>query len=339
MYISNLRLASILGIAVIFGIAYSFTSIIADSNSTKTDKMKEVVEKKFHVPSNTEIDWEVDHMRRVRVFIPDYAQKDDYSEGQINTLVESLKDPKKYVAAHVILTNLYGGTGLNYAEAVREGYDISYFILKVQLRYSADGRNDKKVVFYPVRDPSLGSHQEFLAQKWRGYIKWLQRTNTLRKSLVSKKDPSPIKLWCGKQLFDLKKIDNKHVKWTKRGFGDMSPFLQGVDPLVTASGNTKHVEHLKLLLDDESRFVAAHIALCFIFGLEDNYSAQHFGSYYKLHLNGLHVVIKNSKKYKVEYIFPNIASQQAWLKYQWHTSLPELMKSLKKKTVDSKKKQ
>jgi len=312
------------------GITIFFSSVVISFNPTYAN-IEELKENGFRVPTNAEIDWEVDQLLNVRVLVPEYVKKKVYSTSEIKILVEKLNHPQKYVAAHVILSKLRGDIASAHAVAIDDGYDIWFSKLKVQIRYVFDGAFDKKSIIYPINHPENGTtYQAFIAERWKDRIETFNSFEISPKLNTHKGVSIPFHTWCDNSSFDLKGVSNDRIKWVYETFGIAKPVLLRVHRDEIARGNTKHVSHLLSLLNDESRFVAAHIALCCIFEITESYHHEHFGNHYELYLNGLHVVFKDSK-----ITYPNLARQQAWIKYRWQTSLPWLMKHQIKKPDES----
>ena len=272
----------------------------------------------FRVPANTEIDWEVDQLLRVRVLLPADAILEQYSKSQIKALVDHLEDPDKYIAAHVMLSKLNGDVASSRAIPCEHGFDLWCADLKIQLRYISAGAFDRKTIVYPEKGIA---NQKMITQRWKDQLNKFQSFQIADRPNHSRKLSISFETWCDNSSSDLQGVTNARVKWECRTFGIARPVLQKVHRKEIAYGNTKHVPHLMTLLNDESRCVAAHIALCCIFGITESYHHVHGGNGYHLYLNGLHVLYEQGA-----YTYPHLARQQAWLKYRWETSLPWLMR-------------
>jgi len=270
------------------------------------------------VPKNTDLDWEVDQLHRVRLMGHGFAADRDISEADVNLLVTALRDPKTYVGAHVLLSLMYDTPSHSHATAVPGGFDIWYSGLNVELRYSAEGTLDKKSVLYPVDDRRSGTQRARIAALWKQRINAYQRLGISRDRRARKHHAPMLPAWCDSRSYDLKGVTNARLVWRTVGFGTMHPMLLKVHREEIARGNTTHVAHLLRLLRDKSRFAAAHVALSRIYGV-DSFTARITSKGLDAHVNGLHTLIGFDKQRGQTVAYPNQVRQQAWLQYRWNT--------------------
>ena len=284
-----------------------------DSNRSKASKFAVI-------PKNDEIDWEVDHLGRGRIILPASPVKADITEADVDRLLKHLDDPKTFVTAYVILTRMYNPSATACATVVPGGFDIRYAHLYAQVRYNVQDGADRKTVTFPDHK-NFGSQQVNLSSGWNSSIKFSRKGKISHKMRSRKHEGRVHPAWCDNRSFDIKGLTNDRIDWQGYGSFGIRPNLLKVHRDEIALDNRKHVPFLLSLLNDESKFAAAHIALSCILGVDEFCTESPIGRSYKIHLNGLYMVVKLDENGLFQATYPHAGRQQAWIRYRWLTFL------------------